>query len=244
MNMQDLISALPAVPQGNFQLNPVQKVPLPAKFHNWPPTPKQLKFYDSLVESKQMADDIRDEYRKVRPNLTRSAISTAIQTLVGLPYKPWSANTCTAPQGTNMYVQKTPVIPPQYRNYQKYGVGPRPASVQPGNNPMNQSVVKQGCYAIVDPLDNALKFYQVRCPSRGNWAGSTFVSQISGDNRFPIRDRQERLRVLVEIAKDATEALKRYGQEIGRCGHCKKQLTDAVSRQFGIGPVCRKALGI
>lgn len=74
--------------------------------------------------------------------------------------------------------------------------------------------------------------------------GYTFVSQVSGENHFSIRDKAEREKILGEIAKNPLEALKRFGTEIGQCGHCRKQLTDAESRAFGIGPVCRKVLGV
>ena len=105
-------------------------------------------------------------------------------------------------------------------------------------------VVPQGYYAIVSPYDNILKFFQVRTPNKGKWAGYVFVSSVSGSNKLNIRDQATREAILEEIAKNPTEALKRFGQEIGECGHCRKQLTDAESRTFGIGPVCRKKLGL
>lgn len=138
------------------------------------------------------------------------------------------------------FLTELPWTPRQYvprPAYQKYGVGPRPAVSQAPK-------IAQGYYAIVDPQDQVLKFYQVRVPSRGKWVGYTFVSQVSGDNKFSVRARQEREKILGEIAKNPLESLKRYGQEIGECGHCRKQLTDAESRLFGIGPVCRKKLGV
>ena len=101
-----------------------------------------------------------------------------------------------------------------------------------------------GYYAVVDPLDSVLRFFQIRSPKRGKWVGFHFLSQVSGDNKFSVRDRAERDRIYAEIEKDPTEALKRFGKEIGQCGHCRKQLTDAESREFGIGPVCRKMLGL
>jgi hypothetical protein len=104
--------------------------------------------------------------------------------------------------------------------------------------------VAQGYYAIVSPYDNILKFFQVRTPNKGKWNGYVFVSSVSGENKLNIRDRATREAILEEIAKNPTEALKRFGQEIGECGHCRKQLTDAESRMFGIGPVCRKKLGL
>jgi len=110
--------------------------------------------------------------------------------------------------------------------------------------PVYVAKVDQGYYAIVDPADQVLKFYQVRVPKQGNWVGYVFVSQVSGENHLSIRSTKEREKILGEIAKNPVEALKRFGKEIGQCGHCRKQLTDEISREFGIGPVCRKALGL
>lgn len=116
----------------------------------------------------------------------------------------------------------------------------RPAVVAP----IQKIKVDQGYYAIVGPHVDTLKFYQVRVPDKGKWVGYTFVAEVSGENHLSVRDKQTRDAILAEIAKEPTEALKRFGKEIGRCGHCRKQLTDAVSREFGIGPVCRKELGL
>lgn len=110
--------------------------------------------------------------------------------------------------------------------------------------PVQTVKIAQGYYAIVDPQDSVLKFYQVRTPNKGKWNGFVFLSQVSGDNKISVRDKNERNRIYTEIAKDPIEALKRFGKEIGQCGHCRKQLTDEVSRAFGIGPVCRKDMGI
>ena len=104
--------------------------------------------------------------------------------------------------------------------------------------------IGQGYYAVVDPKDQILKFYKVQRPKKGNWTGFVFIKRVSGENLEPVGSAQEREVIFKEIEKDVMGALKRYGQEIGQCGHCKKQLTDAESRAFGIGPVCRKALGV
>lgn len=104
--------------------------------------------------------------------------------------------------------------------------------------------IEQGRYAITHPADSVLHFYEVRKPVEGKWAGFVFMSELSGENHIPMKDRAVRDVVYAEIAKDVTGSLKLYGQKIGRCGHCSKQLTDEVSREFGIGPVCRKALGL
>ena len=40
------------------------------------------------------------------------------------------------------------------------------------------------------------------------------------------------------IAAGAEDAMRRYGREIGECGHCGRTLTNDASRAAGIGPVC------
>ena len=104
--------------------------------------------------------------------------------------------------------------------------------------------IMEGCYAIIHPGDGVLRFYEVRKPTKGKWAGFVFLSQLSGENHIRIREQGEREIVYGEISKNPMDSLKRYGQHIGRCGHCRKQLTDSESRQIGIGPVCRKHLGV
>lgn len=122
---------------------------------------------------------------------------------------------------------------------------PRPSLLTPPSPPSSAvASIQQGRYAVVHPTSGDLRFYSVRKPKDGKWAGFTFLAQLSGENQISIRDKQERDLVYAAIAKDVTGAMKLYGQKIGQCGHCRKQLTDAVSREFGIGPVCRKALGI
>lgn len=120
---------------------------------------------------------------------------------------------------------------------------PRPA-VRPNSPVAPKLKIDQGYYAVVDPLDSTLKFYQVRTPKEGKWAGYVFLSQVSGDNKIPMKNKLDRDRIFAELVKNPLEALKRFGKEIGQCGHCRKQLTDEESRAFGIGPVCRGKLGV
>lgn len=115
-------------------------------------------------------------------------------------------------------------------------IAPKPQAAQPK--------ILEGCYAIEHPTEKTTRFYEVKKPTQGKWAGFVFLSQLSGENHIPIRDKHERELVYGEIAKNPMDSLKRYGQQIGRCGHCRKQLTDETSREIGIGPVCRKALGL
>lgn len=102
--------------------------------------------------------------------------------------------------------------------------------------------VIDGRYAIVDPQDGTLKFFQVDKPKEGRWVGWTFLKVMASDNTWPVKDHAHKKLVLDAIAKDPMGAMAKYGQMIGSCGYCGRTLTDAVSRHIGIGPVCRKHL--
>lgn len=103
-------------------------------------------------------------------------------------------------------------------------------------------IVNDGRYAI--DIDGKLRFFRVNTPAEGRWAKMTFVNEVfGGGNRMAVRNRQFRESVLEAIANDP-DALARYGQELGECGVCGRELTDEESRRIGIGPVCREKLGM
>ena len=97
--------------------------------------------------------------------------------------------------------------------------------------------VPAGRYAV-EGDDGELKFYRVDRPTEGRWAGYTFVQVQAGDDlhRLPSRSTEEG--VLRKIAADVRAAAIRYGREIGRCSSCGRTLTNNISRELGIGPVC------
>ena len=71
--------------------------------------------------------------------------------------------------------------------------------------------------------EGTVKFNQVQIGAEGTkWAGFTFMSACASDERYPIKNRETKADILARIAADPFEALKRYGQEIGCCGHCGK----------------------
>lgn len=97
-------------------------------------------------------------------------------------------------------------------------------------------VVDSGYYAVTE--DNELRFFKVDRVTEGRWKGYTFLKRQSSDLVWPIKSKERREAVLALIAAEPREAMIRYGQEIGRCGHCNRTLTDETSRAAGIGPVC------
>lgn len=92
--------------------------------------------------------------------------------------------------------------------------------------------VPDGRYAIPKD-DGTLMFYSIK-----NGRSRTFVDVWASDNRWPVKNPEERMRILTAI-QDDPDAGPRFGREIGRCYVCGRTLTDETSRALGIGPVCR-----
>lgn len=85
---------------------------------------------------------------------------------------------------------------------------------------------------------DGVEFYKVDRPTRGKWAGRTFVTRIAGDAEYPVKGERGRT-VERLIAADPLAASALYGQELGVCGVCSRTLTNEESRAYGIGPQCR-----
>jgi hypothetical protein len=128
---------------------------------------------------------------------------------------------------------------------------PAPASPEPVTAPASGSApysdapvpaVPAGHYAIASTGDNDLAFYRVDRPAEGDYAGQVFVKLVVGGHPDRNVRRAAVPGILARIADDGPEAAaRRYGQEIGRCCRCNRELTDQDSRAAGIGPECAKA---
>lgn len=99
--------------------------------------------------------------------------------------------------------------------------------------------VASGHYALV--TDGVVKFYEVNNVTEGKWAGYTFVNAQASDDLHKV-GREASARILAEIAQNPEAAMKLYGIELGKCGHCGRTLTSDW-RKVGIGPVCNKKMG-
>ena len=100
-----------------------------------------------------------------------------------------------------------------------------------------------GRYAIDGDAETPVRFYSIEVPSEGRWAGFVFVKQVTGhvgEEGVRVKSPRARVEVLAAIAAAGPlEAAQRYGREIGRCSRCNRLLTNAESREYGIGPECR-----
>ena len=104
---------------------------------------------------------------------------------------------------------------------------------------LDMPTVADGRYAV--HMDGKLRFFRVNTPAEGRWSGFTFINEHLGDRKASIRNRAEKLAVLTAISNDS-EALARFGKELGICGVCGRTLTDEESRELGIGPICRNKM--
>lgn len=116
---------------------------------------------------------------------------------------------------------------------------PKLAKAAPKPPPSDSSVLA-GRYAV--EVDGTLGFFKVDRPEAGKWAGFTFVKQMASDDEYPVKGARKGV-VLKAIEADAKAASIRYGAELGKCGICNRTLTDAASREAGIGPTCMANVG-
>jgi hypothetical protein len=92
--------------------------------------------------------------------------------------------------------------------------------------------------------DEIWNFYQVDRPQTGRWQGYTFLKIQASDDLHNIRNLDRVANVLEELVKRGVEnAVSDYGHQIGSCGICHRTLTDPVSIDRGIGPVCAGKVG-
>lgn len=80
----------------------------------------------------------------------------------------------------------------------------------------------------------------VKTEKSGDYQGKVFENTFHPT--FSCTDATKE--ALNEIAKNPGEAARLYGRNTGRCACCGKELTNAVSIEMGIGPICAGKWGI
>jgi hypothetical protein len=90
------------------------------------------------------------------------------------------------------------------------------------------------------------RFYEVTKPTEGRWSGYTFIKRLIGApgayRKIDIA-MHERMKLLDRIEADPKQAMVDYGLQSGVCGKCHSPLSDPVSLERGIGPICFGKLG-
>jgi hypothetical protein len=69
--------------------------------------------------------------------------------------------------------------------------------------------------------------------------GETYLGKVAGGKLFASRDcSDEQKALIVELSKDPLASAVAYGRLTGSCSACGAELTDPVSVERGIGPIC------
>ena len=101
--------------------------------------------------------------------------------------------------------------------------------------PVNLPQVPAGRYAV-DNADGVLTFYVIRVKQDGKVVINVKASNVEHEVPFNAAGYATILQSILDAG--LREATIRYGQELGHCGVCGRELTDETSRAEGIGPVC------
>ncbi len=176
------------------------------------------------------------------PSLSKAAASKWIGELVKLPKAPKKT---IAPKGNGSGPWSVQDVNTFANMGQKSAPGDETYAMHrtKGGNDM---IVPRGSYAIErtsmrfpGAFQNDLLFFSVWISDNGErWTVRMYVS----DERVKI-SRSLQYDVLDAIGHAPEAAAARYGHEIGKCGICSRTLTNDISRERGIGPVCAEKWG-
>lgn len=101
--------------------------------------------------------------------------------------------------------------------------------------PEGDTFVPAGRYAVENE-DDELRFYLVWRPKDNENFVCLYVLHGPDQTRIKGKAIWTILRKIVEAGIE--EAAIRFGREIGSCSQCGRRLTNRISRELGIGPVC------
>lgn len=81
--------------------------------------------------------------------------------------------------------------------------------------------------------------------SKGDFDSSTYFGKIMGGKFLKSRDCDAATEALIiAAATDPLAAAIAYGRETGSCSCCGRELTNKISIDLGIGPICRSKWGL
>ena len=113
--------------------------------------------------------------------------------------------------------------------------------------------VDNGYYAARLDDNDPYRFFRVSRPKSGKYAGCIKVQTLHSEklDTFLIRYRSDKHYIVphrradyeepfIVVIADQKHCAQKFGEEIGRCCRCYKQLTDDRSLYYGIGPECEK----
>ena len=96
--------------------------------------------------------------------------------------------------------------------------------------------IPAGRYAV-ENNEGELRFYQVWRPRGEDHDKVVKLYVLHGPDSSPVQ-RNAYDSILGKIGMDVRAAAIRFGMEIGSCSNCGRRLTNRISRELGIGPIC------
>ncbi len=94
---------------------------------------------------------------------------------------------------------------------------------------------------MVQPVDNDLVFVEIR-----EFKKTTYLRRLTGSygGFTKIKPAPEDTLMFVRVLlADPLHYAKLFATHYSCCAKCGAELTDELSREFGLGPICRKAFG-
>jgi hypothetical protein len=101
--------------------------------------------------------------------------------------------------------------------------------------------IPAGRYAVqTGDEEEDLSFYRVKDVRGGpdKEGGYRFIAQIAGPNEHPLKRDAAREAAKAIVRAGIGDSAVLYGRKVGRCSQCHTRITNRVSRELGIGPVC------
>lgn len=95
--------------------------------------------------------------------------------------------------------------------------------------------VPRGRYAVEND-DGELRFYQVWRPKNDDNVFRVYV--LHGPDQSALFPKTAHAVMQKIYNEGVRECAIRYGNEIGACSNCGRRLTNRISRELGIGPIC------
>jgi hypothetical protein len=190
-------------------------------------TDRQLEYITGLLAEREIPDEARDRLKAAVENKTISK-KGASEYIERLRSKPKRAG-ATSDRPTVSYEDI------ELDNGETRRVGRVLVPNADGKS------VLAGRYGIDttgdDRFTNDTTFFKLWVGDRGGWKVRMFKSDDEVDISFPTQ-----IAVVKVIAKDPEKAMALFGHEFGKCGVCGRGLTNDLSREIGIGPICRTRL--
>jgi hypothetical protein len=107
------------------------------------------------------------------------------------------------------------------------------------NNPRILDI-PPGRYAVPGAEPNDIHFFRAKDVKGGpeKDGGYRIMLRIAGPNEHALAGQVSRDAVKAIIRFGLGNAAVLYGRTIGRCSQCNTQITNRLSRELGIGPIC------